>query len=403
MSTNTECRGTRPQSQDTGAANTVTAATRRQFLGAASSAAIGTALAGAGSLFAHNGSDDRAVILILCTGGPSQFETWDPKPDAPSEIRGPFRSIATAVPGIRITEHLPRIALRMGRIALLRSLHHDALPIHETGHQLLQTGRLSCGGREYPHAGAVVSRLLGAKTQTDPFVILPAPAGNLGMGVSRGQTAGMLGPRFAPRVPRAQIADGSAYDLRSEPLQIRESYGNTPFGRDCLTARRLIEAGSRFVTINMFETVFNRVSWDCHGTPPFSTLNDYARELLPTFDRAFSGLLDDLAQRGRLDSTLVVATGEFGRTPHLNASGGRDHWPSVWSAVVAGGGVAGGQIIGASDAHGAHPADRPITPQELLATMYRSLGLNPSATIELSESELHPIAAGQPPIEELFA
>jgi uncharacterized protein (DUF1501 family) len=139
----------------------------------------------------------------------------------------------------------------------------------------------------------------------------------------------------------------------------------------------MVESGVRLVTVNMFDTVFNRTTWDCHGSAPFSTLDDYARELLPTLDRAVSALLDDLGSRGLLDTTLVVATGEFGRTPRLNAAGGRDHWPGVWSALLAGGGVKGGQVIGASDAHAAAPTDHPVTPQELLATMYRSLGIAP--------------------------
>ena len=125
----------------------------------------------------------------------------------------------------------------------------------------------------------------------------------------------------------------------------------------------------RLVTVNMFDTVFNRVTWDCHGSAPFSTLDDYRRELLPTFDQAFAALIDDLERRGRLATTLVVAAGEFGRTPRLNASGGRDHWPGVWSVVLAGGGVRGGQVVGASDGHAAAPADRPVTLPDLLATL----------------------------------
>ena len=139
------------------------------------------------------------------------------------------------------------------------------------------------------------------------------------------------------------------------------------------------------VTVNMFETVFNQVTWDCHGTRPFSTLDDYARELLPTFDRALSALLDDLDRRGLLETTLVVATGEFGRTPRLNCRGGRDHWPGVWSAVLAGGGTRGGQVIGASDSHAGSPTDRPVTAAELVATMYRSLGIDPTSALTMAD------------------
>jgi hypothetical protein len=166
------------------------------------------------------------------------------------------------------------------------------------------------------------------------------------------------------------------FDLALEPARVRDEYGRTSFGQSCLLARRLTEAGVGVVTINMFETVFNRITWDCHGGSPFSTLDDYARVLLPDFDRAFSALIDDLDRRGRLDRTLVVAAGEFGRTPRLNSSGGRDHWPGVWSVAMAGGGIRGGRVVGASDPDAAYPADRPVTPQGLLATIDYSLGID---------------------------
>ncbi len=152
----------------------------------------------------------------------------------------------------------------------------------------------------------------------------------------------------------------------------------------------------------MFETVFNRVTWDCHGTAPFSTLNDYASDLLPTFDLAFSALLDDLERSGRLDSTLVVAAGEFGRTPRINASGGRDHWPGVWSVALAGGGVRGGQVIGSSDAHAAAPADRPVTLPEILATIYQTLGIDASQYLTGPDGESRTILEDAEPIRELF-
>src|SRR5262249_12999866 len=135
--------------------------------------------------------------------------------------------------------------------------------------------------------------------------------------------------------------------------------------------------------VNMYPSVFNRVTWDCHGCEPFSTLDDCAREVMPVFDMAFSALLDDLECRGLLESTLVVATGEFGRTPRINTSGGRDHWPGVWSPAIAGGGTRGGQVIGASDAHAASPADRPVKPEELVATIYRSLRIDPAGLLDL--------------------
>ncbi len=194
----------------------------------------------------------------------------------------------------------------------------------------------------------------------------------------------------------------NAFDLDDEGPGVRDAYGRTTFGQSCLLARRLVEAGVRLVTVNMFETVFNRVTWDCHGSSPFSTMDDYARELLPTFDQAFAALIDDLDQRGRLESTLVVAAGEFGRTPRINAAGGRDHWPGVWSVALAGGGVRGGQVVGASDDHAASPADRPVTPQNLLATIYHSLGIDSTQYLTRPDDESYPLVEDAGPIRELF-
>lgn len=331
------------------------------------------------------GTDDRAVILLMLVGGPSQFETWDPKPDAPEEIRGPFGSIATSIPGVRIGEHLPRMAGRMGKLAMIRSLHHDLAPIHETGLQLLQTGGFSRHD-DQPHFGAIATARLGRRGRTPASVILPGPIVETGVQLPRGQTAGDLAEIHAPTF----LDPGSVPGLDSEPRRLRESYGSTGFGRCCLAARRLVEAGVRVVTVNMYDTVFDRVSWDCHGSRPFSTMDDYRREVLPTFDRAFSALIDDLDARGMLETTLVAAVGEFGRTPRLNASGGRDHWPGVWTGVMAGGGVQGGRVVGASDARGAEPADRPVKTSEWLATLGWALGLEADS------------ASDAKPIRELF-
>ena len=233
---------------------------------------------------------ERSVILLLLVGGPSQLETWDPKPDAPSEVRGPFGSIQTSCPGVRISEHLPRMATRMNRIALVRSLYHDAAPIHETGQQLLQTGRLCRAGEEHPHMGSVVARLKGEGRGMPTFAILPAPIANTGVDIPHGQSAGWLGAAYEPF---HWNADPAASDLDDEGAEVRNAYGPTTFGQSCVMARRLVESGVRVVTVNMFETVFNRVTWDCHGSSPFSTMDDYARELLPTFDQAFAALIDD--------------------------------------------------------------------------------------------------------------
>jgi hypothetical protein len=421
-----------------GTARTCSGVTRRDFLRVGGLGALGMTLTGPDPAAASGGAADRAVILLMLVGGPSQHETWDPKPDQPAEVRGPFGSIETAVPGVRISEHLPRLARRMDRLAVIRSLHHDAAPIHETGHQLLQTGKLCRPGEEHPHVGSVLARLRGAKNDLPPFMAVPGPIGNTGVGISHGQGAGPLGTaydpfylgadpasseydplsalgrarRFLDETPGPTSARSSlffsrparnAFDLASEPEAVRDAYGRTTFGQSCLLARRLVESGVRLVTVNMFETVFHALSWDCHGSRPFSTLEDYASTLLPTFDRAFSALLDDLEARGLLDTTLIVATGEFGRTPKLNASGGRDHWPSVWSAAMAGGGVRGGQVIGSSDPRGAEPSDRPVAPAELVATMYRSLGIDPARNVEVGEGRSVALIEDAREIAEAFA
>ena len=185
---------------------------------------------------------------------------------------------------------------------------------------------------------------------------------------------------------------------------MRARYGRNTFGQSCLLARRLIEGGVRLATVNMFDTVFNEVTWDCHadGGSLASNLNDYRDTLCPMFDRAYTALLEDLKQRGLLDTTLVVAMGEFGRTPQLNPRGGRDHWPGVWSVLFAGAGVRGGQVIGSSDAHGAEPKDRPVTPAEIAATVYRGLGIEPT-TSACRAPRAGPLPlVDATPIEELF-
>ena len=376
--------------------------TRRDFLrmGGLGLASCGVASAATPMGALHQAPADRSVILLLLVGGPSQLETFDPKPDAPGEIRGPFGSIATRVPGIRVSEHLPRLAARMDRVALVRSVHHDAAPIHETGHQLLQTGRLCQAGEEFPHFGSVVARSGGVGRQRLASVILPGPVASTGVNIPHGQSAGCLGRSFDPvfRSP-----DHPAFDLADETDRTGEAYGPTSFGRSCRLARSLIESGVQVVTINMYETVFSRVSWDCHGASPFSTFDDYSREVLPTFDRAFAALLDTLEHSGRLDTTLVVAAGEFGRTPRINATGGRDHWPGVWTVALAGGGIRGGQVVGASDAHAAEPVDRPVTLPDLLATIYLSLGLDHRSCLMTTENGPMPLVEDGQPIRELFA
>jgi uncharacterized protein (DUF1501 family) len=348
------------------------------------------------------------------------------------------------------------------RYAIVRSVHHDAAPVHETGHQLMQTGHLCHDGLEYPHFGAVLSHLRGPRRSgVPPFVIVPGPIGNTGVSVSHGQSAGCLGarheavfasdPRVTPRLPFTQIAgvdptrlhsrhellnaidnaqrgydatglgtsgDASAqaysrlfapstrraFDVAAEADSLRERYGRNTFGQSCLLARRLVEHGVRLVTVNMFDTVYNRVTWDCHadGGALGSTLQDYRDTLCPMFDRAYTALLEDLHQRGMLESTLVVAMGEFGRTPRLNPRGGRDHWPGVWSILLAGGGVRAGQVIGASDRVGAEPRERSVRPAQVAATIYRALGIDVRTTqLPVPDGRSVPLADGAP-IRELL-
>jgi len=194
-----------------------------------------------------------------------------------------------------------------------------------------------------------------------------------------------------------------AFDLQSEPEALRRKYGVNKFGQSCLLARRMVERGSRFVTINMFETVFNETTWDIHGTRPFTPLDAYRDEVGPMFDHGYSTLLEDLSQRGMLEDTLVVCLSEFGRTPQLNPVGGRDHWPHCWTVFFAGGGVKGGQVVGASDAQGGELVERPVTPPEVTATLYHSLGVDPGTELTDASGRVIPLLEpGVMPIRELF-
>jgi hypothetical protein len=240
-----------------------------------------------------------------------------------------------------------------------------------------------------------------------PFVVLPSPITQTGVNVSHGQGAGFLGTAHEPLVLRGPAStDFPSHLLVERGLEreeVRDRYGRTTFGQSCLMARRLVEQGVRLVTVNMFDTVFNEVTWDCHadGGSLSSNLDDYRNILCPMFDRAYSALLDDLQERGMLDSTLVLAMGEFGRTPQLNARGGRDHWPGVWSILFAGAGIRGGQVVGSSDRQGAEPRDRPVSASEVVATVYKALGINLATTLPGPEGKALPLVEANP-IDELF-
>ncbi len=414
--------------------------TRRDFLraGALSAGTVGLTLTDLARAKASPGSGEMNCIILFLVGGPSHLDTWDLKPDAPDGIRGPFRPISTNVPGIEIGEHFPLMARRADRFALIRSVFHQEAPVHETGHQLMQTGRLFTPGREHPHYGSVVSHVLGRKVPEIPaHAIVPGPIGNTGVSVSHGQGAGFLGAAHEPAIfgidparltARAALVDAldqvhraadeqrstaltplfsprakKALDIAAERDELRRRYGLNTFGQSCLLARRLVEHGVRLVTVNMFDTVFNRVTWDCHadGGGLDTTLDDYKTTLCPMLDLAYTALLDDLQGRGLLQNTLVVAMGEFGRTPRINRRGGRDHWPGVWSILFAGGKVQGGQVIGASDPHGTEPADRPVTPAQVAASIYHALGVDPAFQLTGPEGKPQPIVDADP-IFELF-
>ncbi len=250
--------------------------TRRDFLrvGGLGLASCGMPVRGVLDMAPSGPKAERSVILLLLVGGPSQLETFDPKPHAPAEIRGPFGSIATRIPGLRVSEHLPRLAARMDRVALVRSVHHDEAPIHETGYQLLQTGTVCRAGEESPHFGSVVAQIDGDKRERAAGGDPARPDRIDG----RGHPAWPVG-RMPRRRLRAALPAPENSVARSD--RFREDDVETTFERSCMAAARLVDSGVRVVTVNMFETVFGRVTWDCHGASPFSTFDDYAREAPP--------------------------------------------------------------------------------------------------------------------------
>jgi hypothetical protein len=438
--------------------------TRRDFLHAGALAPLGLTLAGYHRARGSEGDKDINCILLFLVGGPSQLDTFDPKPQAPEEVRGPFRPISTNVPGIQISEIFPKTARHADKYAIIRSIYHTATAVHDTGHQMMQTGRLFTGGVEHPHMGCVLGYLRGNRGELPAHVVVPKPIGRTGGNLPHGHTAGYLGRAYDPfilnadpndpqfrvpdllppdylsgiRVTRRQklreLVDGmtrtlenspalqqldesfhrayqlmtsprarAAFALEQEPAKLRDRYGRTRFGQSCLMARRLIEAGVRFVTVNMFETVFDEVTWDIHGSRPFTDIQQMAREVAPNFDNAFSALLEDLHDRGLLATTLVLAVGEFGRTPKINPAGGRDHHPGVWSILVAGGPLRGGQVIGESDNLAYAPKTRPVTPAEFAATVYKALGLDPHKELPGPQNRPIPLVDySVKPIDELF-
>ena len=451
-----------------GSITTCDGITRRDFLQVGALGAIGLSLSKFAALqalgAAPQGSSDKAAIMIFNLGAPSQMDTWDMKPDAPREIRGPFKPIKTNNPDIQISEIFPLHAKLADKFSLVRACYHTAAAVHDTGHQMMQTGRLFTGGINTPHAGCALEFLKGRKTELPANVILPEPMGPTGGNMPHGQDAGFLGKAYDPfvlnadpskkdfkvpdllppseigelrlerrrelreivdeKVKNFEASEGAklmdanfasayrlmtssrareAFDLTKEPTKTRERYGMTRFGQSCLLARRLVEAGVRFVTVNTFITVFDEITWDIHGSKPFTSIEGMKNIVAPMYDQGYSALIEDLHQRGMLDSTLVCNLAEFGRTPKINPAGGRDHWPNCWTVYFAGGGVKGGRVVGKSDEIGAYPVERPVKPSEIVATIYHSLGLDLGTELRGPGGRPFPLVDyGTQPIRELF-
>jgi hypothetical protein len=383
----------------------------------------------------------RSIILIFNGGAPSHIDLWDPKPDAPSEIRSTFLPIATDVDGLRITELLPRMAKRMRKLALIRSVHHEHSS-HNAGMHWANVGRpyridstlIHPSRSDMPGVGTLVGWLAqrdGFARGVPPYVITPFPTCDSKVYITPGQDGACLGPQFDPFVldddPNAasfQVRDlalqaqltperlrhrmdllagfskitapinspksaefdtfhqhaatllesgkaADAFNLSKEPESVRERYGRHSWGQSHLLARRLVEAGTRFVTTVNGPSII----WDTHK----DNFNALQNRLVPPMEQAFAALLDDLEERGLLESTLVVWMGEFGRTPKINVDAGRDHWPGCYSVLMAGGGVKGGIVLGASDSTGARPSERPVTPADIHASMFAALGYDPGS------------------------
>jgi hypothetical protein len=372
---------------------------RREFLSAAAAGAAGLVVTGgaSGGLRPPLASA-KSCVLINMVGGPAHLDTFDPKPDAPLDVRGPFRPIRTKVPGLHLSELFPKLATLTDTFSLIRSMHHTAPPIHEAGFQLLNTGRLFRDGPEWPAAGVVVSYLTSAPRGRG-YVLMPDSRVNTGIDLPLGQWSGFL----YTALPHVSVSwrETPAGVQTPNSFETFHDYIDYDLGGLCRDAVTEVERGAKFVTLNTFPTVFDAPSWDCHadGGSLRTDLGDIRDTVAPAFDTAFAALLTDLEARGLLDTTLVVATGEFGRTPRLNSNGGRDHWAGAWTALVAGGGTKGGRVIGQTDAKGTEPTDRPVAPQELVATIFHAMGIPADATIPGPDGTPVAVYPGTPVLE----
>ena len=390
---------------------------RRDFMRIGSLGSLGLTLSGA---LRAGAKKDISCILVWQSGGNPHTDTFDMKPDAPLEIRGEFKPISTNVPGIQVCEHLPFTARQADKYTILRSMKSKENN-HERAINYLLTGYLPLPTLEFPSMGSVISKELGAKNGMPPYVAVPNTFPSYGAGFLGGAynpfiagDANVSGYRVrdlalpadvdwsrvgnrkyllnqmdakfkaieaSPDFSAMDAFEQRAYDLLSspvakkafdidaEPEALRERYGRTPVGQGCLLARRLVESGVRFVTVAK-----GWLNYDTHG----DNFNTMQKILLPEFDRAFAALLEDLDQRGMLDTTLVIANGEFGRTPKVNSDAGRDHHCQACSVVFAGAGITGGRILGATDKTGTEVTDLPVEPEDLLYTIYSILGVDPA-------------------------
>jgi hypothetical protein len=406
----------------------------------------------------------KSCILLYYYGGPSHLDTWDMKPNAPAEVRGEFKSIPTTAAGVRVCEHLPKCARLMHKLTVVRSMHHP-MRNHNAAAVESLCGRHPLKGdlelladdpNSFPCYGSSLSYLTHGRRDIPTHVALPHVMHNVV--VLPGQNAGFLGAAYNPfqviqdpnrpdfRVTELELPsdlplerledrrsllamlDGqaarqdrlvgkktmtphqerafqllrspavrNAFAIERETVGMRERYGRNTLGQSLLLARRLVEAGVRFVNVNDKITNGQTANWDSHE-------NNFGRlknDLLPEADQAFSALIEDLDSRGLLESTLVVALAEFGRTPRINKNAGRDHWPDCFSVIMAGGGVKGGYVHGSSDKIGAYPATEPFTPADLAATLFWRFGLDPTAEIHDLTARPYRLADGEP-VRKLF-
>ena len=389
---------------------------RRSFLQVAAGGALGWSCASqlglANSVVPVSNIPPRSakqLIMILLTGGPSQIDTWDPKPNAPVEYRNFDPACATSVPGVWISENLPGMAARLHQVALVRSLSHDGPATHSAGLQLLMTGRYFYHQETAPHLGSVLSHLSGSTGDLPASIVLGGPLADDISEDGHSQTAVWLNPRHAPYFAGSSVNAtlplvNKQLDLQSEPWNVQRQYGFHELGRKCLQARRLIERGTRTVTINQFGSVLDQTTWDMHanGGRLNSTARDYRQTLCPQLDQALCGLLDDLSDRGLLSETVVAVCGEMGRSPLINSHGGRDHHTNAWSVMLAGGPIQPGVVVGSTDAFGVTPATRPVSPAELLATLYRSLDIDLRRAMDVGPSGWPQAVVDALPISELF-